>query len=82
MRTYFGENLKNIRLARNLSQQDLANMVGIDRANISRWENGTVEIPLSIAYHIAKTLRVNLNDMVSKDLTKDANFKAYLELWR
>lgn len=79
MANFFNKNLKNIRLAKNISQQKLADMVNTDRSNISRWENGEVEIPLDIAYSISKALNINFVDMVSEDLIENGELETYLD---
>ena len=37
--------LKNIRSALNLTQQDLADALGVSRDVVANWENGRVRIP-------------------------------------
>ena len=70
MANAFNKNLKNIRIARNMTQQELADLVNVNRANISRWENDEVEIPLDMAYSISKALNLSFEDMVKEDLVK------------
>lgn len=36
----FGENLKNIRKQKNISQEELAEKLGVSRQSISKWETG------------------------------------------
>ncbi len=36
----FGENLKNLRRAKKLSQEDLAEKVKVSRQSVSKWETG------------------------------------------
>lgn len=79
MANFFNKNLKNIRLEKKMSQQKLADLVKVNRANISRWENGEVEIPLDAAYNLSKVLNVDFIDMVSKDLIEDGSLKEYLD---
>jgi len=78
MANFFNKNLKNIRLEKKMSQQKLADLIKVNRANISRWENGEVEIPLDAAYSISKALNVDFIDMVSKDLIEDGSLEEYL----
>lgn len=79
MANFFNKNLKNIRLEKKMSQQKLADLVKVNRANISRWENGEVEIPLDAAYNLSKVLNVDFIDMVSKDLIEDGSLRDYLD---
>ena len=36
----FGDNLKNMRKKNNLSQEELAEKVGVSRQSVSKWETG------------------------------------------
>ena len=36
----FGENLKNIRKEKNMSQEQLAEKVNVSRQSVSKWETG------------------------------------------
>ena len=36
----FGDNLKNLRKLKKLSQEDLAIKVGVSRQSVSKWETG------------------------------------------
>ena len=37
----FGENLYNLRKKQKMSQEKLAEKVGVSRQSVSKWENGT-----------------------------------------
>lgn len=39
----FAENLKNLRIGKNLTQAELAKSVGVDQRTISAWEKGICE---------------------------------------
>ena len=39
----FGERVKQVRLALNLSQEEMAKELGVSFATINRWENGKTE---------------------------------------
>lgn len=60
----FGENLKRIRTAKRWSQSKLANASGIDKKNISKYENGMRIPSVYTAYDIAKALGVTLEELV------------------
>lgn len=36
----FGDNLRNLRKSKNLSQEDLSERVGVSRQSVSKWESG------------------------------------------
>ena len=40
MRVSFGESLRRLRMERNISQQQLANLLHVDRSTIAKWESG------------------------------------------
>lgn len=52
------KNLRNLRIGRGLSQQALADLVGIDNQTISNMENGRGNLRVSTLEKLAKTLGV------------------------
>lgn len=56
-----GASIKRYRIAKNITQKELAQAVGIDYTVISRYENGTVQPPLDRLDAIAKVLDVDVN---------------------
>lgn len=71
MAEFLNDNIKHIRKDKKISQQDLADKIGVDRSTISRIENGEIETTIDNAIKIADTLNISLNDLVSKDLRFD-----------
>ena len=71
MAIFFNQNLKYLRSQRKLSQQQLADALGIDRSSISRWENGEMGATVEKAIEIAKILNVSLPDFLGKDLKNE-----------
>ena len=59
-----GENLRKLRLKKNMSQVDLANALSVDRAYISNIENGRMNPTLSTLEKIAGALKVSIKDLV------------------
>ena len=55
----FAANLKRYRTIRKLSQRDLYSLTGIDNADISRMENGCVNITLKTLEQFARALGIN-----------------------
>ena len=62
-----GQNIKNIRKSKQISQIDLAVAVGIDRSYLSEIENGRRNLSINILYAIADALEVNLSDILPPD---------------
>lgn len=55
-----GQNIREIRKKRNLSQIDLSVIVGIDRAYLSEIENGRTNVSVNILYAIADSLDISI----------------------
>ncbi|MBK5649339.1 helix-turn-helix transcriptional regulator [Acinetobacter proteolyticus] len=71
MANSFGERLKFLRAANNLSQQELAELVGISRKQISDYEVRN-SIPRSTTiYKLAQALMVKPTDLLPEDLNKE-----------
>jgi transcriptional regulator with XRE-family HTH domain len=58
LRDVFAANLRRLRHAKGLSQDDLANEARISRSNLSQIEKGAFYASLKIVGKIAKTLEV------------------------
>lgn len=81
MAKYLNENIKYLRMLKKMSQQGLADKIGIDRSTISRIENNEIETTVDNAIKIAEVLDVPLPDLLGKDLrlNKDNTQKATFE---
>ena len=55
--------LKKIRIERKLSQQELANIVGVSRNTISSLETGQYEPSAKLAYVLAISLDMNFEEL-------------------
>lgn len=53
-----GTNLKKYRLERNLTQESLANLSGVDWSTISRIERGIVNTSISVIFALAEALEM------------------------
>jgi len=63
----FGENLRKIRKEKGLTQQDLANDIGVEISQISRIERGIINTSISTANLIARTLKVEVYELFRFD---------------
>lgn len=64
-RRKIGRKVKDLRLARDLSQVDLALMVGTDRGQISRIEAGEINAGIDSYIKLAAALGVDLSAMLA-----------------
>lgn len=60
-----GERLRRLRLARDLSQADVARRIGITQASLSNYENGKRELPLSTAVAAAAVFNIDVCELVT-----------------
>ena len=59
----FGENVRRIRIAKGLTQLDLEAATGIDRGDISRIENGRMDIQFSSIIKLAEGLETTTSEL-------------------
>lgn len=71
MAEFLNKNIKFLRAEKGISQQGLADKVGVDRSTISRIENNEIETTIENAIKLANSLNISINDLLTKDLTFD-----------
>lgn len=59
-----GENLKKLRIKKDISQIELARMLSVDRSFVSNIENGKNNPTLSTITSLAKALGVSTNELL------------------
>jgi len=59
-----GENLKKIRIKKNITQTGLAETLGVDKSFVSNIENGKTNPTLSTITNLAKALSVSTNELL------------------
>ncbi len=59
----FGENIRAIRLRKNLSVRDVSYSCAIDNSKISKIENGQINITLTTILDLAKGLDVHTKEL-------------------
>jgi transcriptional regulator with XRE-family HTH domain len=83
----FGEQIKIYRKINNLSQQDIADLLGVTKQTISGWEKGKFSPPLSFVYEIAEKLNVSVNWLLGAEQKgtiespKDPNLAIVYDAW-
>ena len=77
----FGKRLKELRLQANMSQEDLAEKVGVATKTVSYWENGHNPVTLSKIPLIANALNIPIYKMfVFLDIEEKSADKDYIGL--
>lgn len=64
----FGENLRNLRKNKNMSQETIAEKVGVSRQSISKWENGEAYPEMKNILILCEIFECKLNDLVHEDM--------------
>lgn len=65
----FGNNLKKLRKSRKLSQENLAEKVGVSRQSISKWECGEAYPEMDNILKLCKIFHCKINNLVHEELT-------------
>ena len=69
------ENLKKIRKENNLSQEDLAEKIGVSRQSVSKWESGSAYPEMDKMVQICNIFNLNIDDLLNQDIEEVNNTK-------
>lgn len=64
----FGENLYSLRKKQKISQEKLAEKIGVSRQSVSKWENGTAYPEMNRIFELCKIFHCKLNDLVNDNI--------------
>ena len=73
-RKMFSQNLQKLRSEKNLSQEQLADKIGVSRQTISAWESGKASPELDKITTISKLFSVSIDELVGEIKTEASNF--------
>lgn len=62
-----GENIKKIRRVRGVTQAELSQAIGVNRATIARYESGGIQLSMEMAIKIANALGCSVGDFYPMD---------------
>lgn len=68
------EKLREVRLARGISQVELAKLLGVTKQSVSNWENDNIQPSVEMLVKISKALSV------STDYLLELDAKTYIEV--
>ena len=64
MNIYLGKNLKRLRLEKNLTQEKLADFLGVSFQSISKWERGDTYPDITMLPEIASFFKVSIDELL------------------
>ena len=64
----FGDNLRQIRKNKKMSQEQLAEKVNVTRQSVSKWENGEAYPEMNNILELCKIFNCKINDLVHTDM--------------
>lgn len=64
MKTFLANNLKNLRIDNDYSQQQIADALKVSRSRYSNYENGTSEPPIEILIQLSNFFKCSIDDLV------------------
>lgn len=65
----FGENLRNLRKSKKLSQEDLAEKMNVSRQSVSKWETGDAYPEMNNILELCKIFHCRINDLVNDSIS-------------
>lgn len=71
MNIYFGENLKKLRQERNLTQERLAEFLGVSFQTISKWERGDNYPDITMLPEIASFFKISVDNLLGVNRAED-----------
>lgn len=75
-----GLNIKNLRLAKGMTQEELAEYTGVSSRAVSRWENGITYPDISLLPILANIFEVTVDELLDVDVyKKEHDIKSILE---
>lgn len=65
----FGDNLKRVRKMRKISQEDLADKLGVSRQSVSKWETGENYPSMTNILCLCTIFKCQINELVHEDMS-------------
>ena len=61
-----GYNMKKIRIQNHLSQEEIADIIGVSQACVNKYEKGKITISVPVLYTFCKNFDISLNHLCGK----------------
>ena len=72
--THLPKNIRSLRKRLNISQEELAQKIGLNRGNIASYENGTAEPKICNLLKLASLFEVTIIDLTQSDLKVEDDY--------
>lgn len=69
----FGENLQKLRKEKGISQEQLAEQLGVTRQSVSKWESGSSYPEMDKLVTICQIFNCDLDSLINKDISQEKN---------
>ena len=69
-----GETIREYRMERNMTQEFVAESLGVSRQAVSKWENGRAMPDSSLMLDLCKELKITVNDLLSGEVVSVNNY--------
>lgn len=69
----FGQRLRNLRLERGMTQQELADAIGASVVGVRNWERGTRKPTMEMLVSLSRALRVSIDTLVGLPVLQEPN---------
>lgn len=70
----FSQNLQKLRAEKNISQEQLADKIGVSRQSVSAWESGKSSPELEKLIALSELFEISLDELTGEISTRKANF--------
>lgn len=65
------ERIKALRLAKGISQVDLAAMLNVSKQSVSNWENDNIQPSIDMLVHIADVFNVSTDYLLGREMQRE-----------
>ena len=67
--SFIGKNIKKIRSVKQLSQQQLSDILGVSRASVGSYEEGRAEPKIDTIIRLAKHFSISIDALLTREIT-------------
>lgn len=69
-----GKFISELRKEKNMTQEELASILGVSKNAVSKWERGICLMDMSLLKPLSKTLDISINEILAGEHIKSENF--------